>query len=307
MANYTSPQEESAGKYACLLYDSTLKTVLGSVQDEQLYIDIIEFLIPDKHISSVTKLEKEKHGLVVSEKVVIFDLLCKDDITGEEFLVEVQNAPDGTYKDRALYYSLVPIREQLEKKQIEAGDESKRKKMDYSLKPVYVISLVNFVLKHESDKALEDNYVSRYELRNGLNGEKMTEALNFVFVEMGRLPYSKDERHKCKTRLERFIFTFKYMHTFEEYPSEFEEDPLLKKLAKAAELANMTVEQREQYDSAMNDEFARLVETNYAREEERSFFVNKLHSKGMSVSEISNMTDIPEDEVSAYLEKATTH
>lgn len=119
MTNYTSPKDESAGKYACLLYDSTLKTVLGSVEDERLYIEIIEFLLPGKHISSVTKLEKEKHGLVVSEKVVIFDLLCKDDITGEEFLVEVQNAPDGTYKDRALYYSLVPIREQLEKKRSE--------------------------------------------------------------------------------------------------------------------------------------------------------------------------------------------
>ena len=112
-------------KYACLLYDSTLKTVLGSVEDERLYIEIIEFLLPGKHISSVTKLEKEKHGLVVSEKVVIFDLLCKDDITGEEFLVEVQNAPDGTYKDRALYYSLVPIREQLEKKRSEAGLHNK--------------------------------------------------------------------------------------------------------------------------------------------------------------------------------------
>ena len=324
MANYTSPKEESAGKYACLLYDSTLKTVLGSVEDEQLYIEIIEFLIPGKHISSITNMEKEKHGLVVSEKVVIFDLLCKDDITGEEFLVEVQNAPDGTYKDRALYYSLVPIREQLEKKRSEAGteEEAKRRKMDYSLKPVYIISLVNFGLKHESAEALEDGYVSRYELRNGLNGEKMTEALNFVFVEMGRLPYSKDEADKCKTRLERFIFTFKYMHTFEEYPASFEEDPLLEKLAKAAELANMTVEQRAKYDSAMNDEFARLVETNYAREqareeglaegrekgraEERMSFIATLHKKGYSISEISSMTDIPEAEVFSYLEKAQT-
>ena len=71
----------------------------------------------------------------------------------------------------------------------------------------------------------------------------------------------------CRRNDWRFIFTFKYMHTFEEYPASFEEDPLLEKLAKAAELANMTVEQRAKYDSAMNDEFARLVETNYAREE----------------------------------------
>ncbi len=72
----------------------------------------------------------------------------------------------------------------------------------------------------------------------------------------------------------------------------------------------------------MNDEFARLVETNYAmeqareeglaegreegREEERMSFIVTLNEKGYSISEISSMTDIPEAEVSAYLEKAQT-
>ena len=115
--------KESAGKFACLLYDSTLKAVLGVPENEELFIEILEFLIPGKKISSITFDNKEKHGLVISEKVVIFDLLCQDKDTGEEFLVEVQNAPDKTFKDRALYYSLVPVREQLEKKQNEEDME----------------------------------------------------------------------------------------------------------------------------------------------------------------------------------------
>ena len=120
--------EESAGKFACLLYDSTLKTVLGSVANEKLYIEIIEFLLPGKHIDKVTKLDKEKHGLVIAEKTVIFDLLCRDADTGEEFLVEVQNASDPTFKDRVLYYSTVPLREQMEKKQsYNRQNESRRK------------------------------------------------------------------------------------------------------------------------------------------------------------------------------------
>ena len=84
--------EESAGVFACLLYDSTLKTVLGGVENEDLFIEILQLLIPGKRISSIRSADKEKHGLVVSEKVVIFDLLCQDADTGEEFLVEVQNA-----------------------------------------------------------------------------------------------------------------------------------------------------------------------------------------------------------------------
>ena len=108
MTKSLSPLEESAGRYACLLYDSTVKTVLGVQENEDLLIEILQFLIPGKRISSITVGNKEKHGLVVSEKVVIFDLLCRDADTGEEFLVEVQNAPDKTFKDRALYSELQP-------------------------------------------------------------------------------------------------------------------------------------------------------------------------------------------------------
>lgn len=301
MTRQLAPLEESKGKYACLLYDSTLKTVLGTVEDEQLYIDIIEFLIPGKRIGSIKKLDKEKHGLVISEKVVIFDLLCTDNETGEEFLVEVQNAPDDTYKDRALYYSLVPIREQLEKKQIDAQDQPEeiRRKMDYSLKPVYVISLLNFKLHHDLPDALEDDYVCRYKLRNCRNGETMTDAVNFVFLEMGRLPYTKDQAAKCRNKLERFIFSFKYMHTFEEFPPEFGDDPLLEKLAKAAELANMTVSQREQYDKDMKDEFARLVENNYAWKQGKKEVARNMLDKGLDPGLIAECTGLSQEEINA--------
>ncbi len=309
--------EESAGKFACLLYDSTLKTVLGSVANEALYIGIIEFLLPGKHIDKVTKLDKERHGLVVAEKTVIFDLLCRDASTGEEFLVEVQNASDPTYKDRVLYYSTVPLREQMEKKQSILGEEANaqiRRKMDYSLRPVYVISLLNFSLKHDSPNTLEEGYVSRYELRNRNSGELMTEALNFVFLEMGRLPYGKDDWERCRSKLEKFIFLFKFVHTFERLPAGIREDPLLGKLAGAAEFANMSVLQKEEYDKAMKDEYARLVENNYAwsqgkeegREEGRAEgeekksqeIASRLIAMGMEITDVSKATGLSEEELS---------
>jgi len=323
--NHKTTIEDSAGVYAYLLNDATLKTVLEGVENEQLLIEIIEFLIPGKHIASISKPNKEKHGLTISEKVTIFDLLCQDKDTGEEFLVEVQNAPDKTFKDRALYYSLVPVREQLERKltkafgkkekeqqeqeqkkeksDVEEDVEKKREKMDYSIRPVYVISLVNFDLSHDSPDALENGYVSRYELRNKRNGELMTEALNFVFVEMDRLPYEKDEYAKCKTRLERFIFGFKYMHTFTEFPKELEDDPLLGKLACAAELANMSVLQREQYDKIMEDALARLSEINTAheegREERNREVAMTMLSDGVDPALVSKYTGLTLEEIGA--------
>jgi hypothetical protein len=309
MSTYHSPIEESEGVFACLLYDSTLKTVLGGAENERLFIEMIEFLIPDKHIASIRMADKEKHGLVLSEKVVIFDLLCKDADTGEEFLVEVQNALDKTYRDRALYYSLVPVREQLERKRRGSGngvEEKLRRKMDYSIRPIYVISFVNFDFEHASPDTLEDGYVSRYELRSGKSGELMTKALNFVFVEMARLPYAKDAYDKCRNRLERFIFAFKYMHTFVEFPDSFRRDALLGKLADAAQLANMSVLKREEYDTAMKDEFARLVENNFAREEGRAErnaeIAHSMLADGMDLRLVSKYTGLTVDEIEALRE-----
>ena len=101
------------GRYAFLLFDSTFKVVICNPENENLLIQILELLIPGKKISQIIFSDKEKHGLVISEKRVNFDLLCKDAKTGEEFLVEVQNAPQNSFRDRALSYSTYPIREQL--------------------------------------------------------------------------------------------------------------------------------------------------------------------------------------------------
>ena len=61
------------GRYACLLYDTTMKTVLGTANNEALFIDIIELLLPGKHIAAIELLNKEYDGLVNSEKKVTFD------------------------------------------------------------------------------------------------------------------------------------------------------------------------------------------------------------------------------------------
>ncbi len=267
MSKKTTLDDDAKGKFACLLFDSTMKTVLGTQAHADLFIDILELLIPEKHITSITMLNKEYHGLNNSEKKSTFDLLCRDDDTGEEFLVELQNADKTSFRDRVLFYSYFPIREQLERKRNKLTKESQLDKMDYSINPVYVVSLVNFALNHEYGKTLEDGYMSRYGICNGKTGEVLTKALNFVFLEMGRMPYSKDEAHKCQSRVERFVFSLKYMHTFEEYPQEFANDPMLEKLAAAARLANLSKDQLRDYESDMRTEIDRWAEINFAKEQ----------------------------------------
>lgn len=257
---------EGAGRYAFLLFDATFKVVVCTPENERLLIEILELLIPGKHIASITFVNKEKHGLVVSEKNVSFDLLCKDGDTGEEFLVEVQNREQKSFKDRMLVYATYPIREQMEMRLQQIREGAVKDPMDYSLKPVYVVSMVDFPLAHESEEAVENDYISRYELRNGRNGEVMTQSLNFVFLELARLKLRATEAEKCRGLLERFVFSLKYMHKLKAKPESFEDD-LLERLFKATELASMTVTTRQNYDKIMRTELDRLAENAFAREQ----------------------------------------
>lgn len=253
-----------AGRYAFLLFDATFKAVICTPENEKLLIEILELLIPGKHIASITFINKEHHGLVISEKNVNFDLLCKDRDTGEEFLVEVQNREQKSFRDRMLVYATYPIREQMEVR-VQQIRDGVADPMDYSLKPVYVVSMVNFPFTHESEEAIEHDYISRYEIRNQRNGELMTQSLNFVYLELDRLKLKPTEPEKCCNLLERFVFSMKYMHTLKAIPEVFE-DELLKRLFTATELASMTVTTRQNYDKIMHNELDRLAENAFARE-----------------------------------------
>lgn len=275
---FPSPQEP---RYACILFDSTFKAVICTPENEDLLIEIIELLIPGKHITSITFLNSEKHGFVVSEKSVTFDLLCKDDDTGEEFLVEVQNSDQKSYRDRVLAYATYPIREQLASKLSTLKEKGQKFGMDYSLKPIYVISLVNFNFAHEDEGALENGYISRYELRNGHNLELLTPNLNFVFLELDRLKLGPKDWYKCNGLLEKFVFSMKYMHELNEVPYNFE-DYLLGRLFFAAELANMTIIERENYEKSMRTELDRIAELDFAREAGKAEARAEGHEAGLA-------------------------
>ena len=87
------------GRYAFILTDAAFKVVVCTPENEDLLIEILELLLPGKHISSIDFVNKEMHGLVIEEKSSNFDLLCTEKDTGEKFLVEVQNRPHDSYRD----------------------------------------------------------------------------------------------------------------------------------------------------------------------------------------------------------------
>jgi hypothetical protein len=298
-------------KYANILFDDAFKVVVCAPGNEELLARIIELMVPGKTVTGLELREKENHGLSVSDKITNFDLFCTSD-TGEQFIVEMQFSPQNNYADRMLCYATYPIRAQLSKKLAERREKAEKggslDKMDYGLMPVYVISLLDFSIRHESGDVLENGLVSRYAIRNARNGELMTEALQFVYLELGRLKMTKDEPQQCRTLLEKFAFSLKYMHELPERPVGFEED-ILKMLYNAAEFANMPVERQTEYEIVMRNELDIIAEKNYAREEGRVEgraegkskasleIAEKLLQEGIPIEVVQRATGLSKEEI----------
>ena len=252
-------------RFANILFDETFKIVVGAPGNEPLLIRLIETLIPGKKIRFLERLDKENHGLVISDKNTTFDLFCTSE-AGEQFIVEMQFAEQETYRERMLFYATYPLRAQMDARirAVERLSGITRDKMDYSLHPVYVLSMLNFSLPHEGDEALEEGLVSRFSIRNDGNGEIMTDALHFIYLELGRLGRKKGEEALCRTPLERLAYSLKYMHMLDERPNGFDDD-LQQMLFTATELAGMTQEQRQEYDKTMTTKIDIIEQQETAR------------------------------------------
>ena len=95
-------------------------------------------------ITKLTYLKNENLGATELNRKAIFDLYCTNE-KGEKFIVELQKTKQKFFKDRSIYYSTFPIREQAK-----TGSS-----WDFELKKIYTIAILDFVFdedKNETNK-----------------------------------------------------------------------------------------------------------------------------------------------------------
>src|SRR3972149_11514271 len=123
-------------KYINPFTDYGFKRLFGEEFSKELLLDFLNELLHDEQgqIKSLTYLPASKLGSAETERKAIFDLYCENE-KGEKFIVEMQKTKQNFFKDRTVYYSTFPIREQAKRADClpacEAGD--------YELKAVYTI------------------------------------------------------------------------------------------------------------------------------------------------------------------------
>ena len=308
----------SGQQYAELLCDFMFKRLFGSEANKDVLIGFLNVLLEDVEIVDVDFIPTEHLGLTEDDRKVIFDIACrcKD---GRVLIIEMQKGYQKHFRKRAVYYTTYPINEQgrhahelyLKRKaesEAEGKDFGEKFEWDYDLKPVTVVAILNFKFDHE-DGWPQDRYHSSYRLREDSCHEVMTDALRFVFLELGRFKKRIWELH---TVFDKWMYLLKHMHEMSEVPKELN-DPLFTRLFLLAEIHNFTAEEHRQYIKSLElmSEWDNIINSTAEREraegrlegrlegraEERAEIAKKMKEMGLDDVVISQSTGLSFEEI----------
>ena len=100
-------------KYINPFTDYGFKKLFGEEPNKDLLLDFLNELLKKEQgqIVDLTYLKTEQLGTLDIDRKAIFDLYCENE-KGEKFIVELQKSKQNFFKDRTVYYSTFPIREQ---------------------------------------------------------------------------------------------------------------------------------------------------------------------------------------------------
>jgi predicted transposase/invertase (TIGR01784 family) len=226
---------QSEERYISLLTDFGFKRIFGTTPNKDLLINFLNSLFEGEQvITDVHYLNSENVGDVYTERKAIFDVYCENE-KGEKFIVEMQNAFQQFFKDRSLFYSTFPIREQAPK-----GTE-----WDFKLKHVYVVALLNYDM-HEESFAQED---INHDV--GLLDKKtyrvFNDKLTFKYVEIAKFNKGEDE---LVTLYDKWLYLLRNLSRLDKQPASLKEK-VFEKLFKEAEIAQFTPKEMREYEDSV--------------------------------------------------------
>ena len=265
-------------KYINPLTDFGFKKLFGTEPNKILLINFLNQILPKRHkIKDLSYSKNEQMGLNELDRKAVFDLYCIGE-SGERFIVEIQKAKQNYFKDRSIYYSSFPIQEQ-----------AKRGDWNYQLTPVYTVGILDFIFDdHKSEKEL----LHIVELKNQ-RCEVFYDKLKFIYIE---LPKFKKQEDELETQFDKWLFIFRHLANLQNRPKKLQ-DKIFKKLFEAAEIAKFTLEEREAYEESLKyyRDLKNVVDT--SREEGIKEVAKKMKDKGMSNSEISELTGLDNEDI----------
>jgi len=272
-------------KYINPFTDYGFKKLFGEELNKDLLLDFLNELLSAEQgrITDLTYLKTEYVGYTLSDRKAVFDLYCENE-KGEKFIVELQKTKQKFFKERTLYYSTLPIREQAVKNE-----------WDFSLKAVYVIAILDFVF--DEDKSESQKY--RYDVKlTDIDTKKVFyDKLTFIYLEMPKFNKTIEE---IETRFEKWLYVLRNLAKLERVPDKLREQ-IFEKVFETAEIARFNMEQIRSYEESLNvfRDLKNSLDT--AVEDKKIDIAKKMIKKGYTVSEIADLTELPIDQIQALL------
>ncbi len=218
------------GKYINLQTDFGFKKIFGSDCNKDLLISLLKALIPERQdIKDIKYLNTEYQGDTFVDRRAIFDVYCESE-AGDHFIVEMQNASQAYFKDRSVFYSTFPIRNQAPKGY-----------WDFKLSNVYTIGLLNFEM--DDDSADPDEVRHEVKLMNTRTKRVFYDKLTLIYVI---IPRFRKTEGQLESLFDKWMFVLKNMSELMSRPERLQER-VFKRLFQAAEIAAYSPEELNSY------------------------------------------------------------
>ena len=285
-------------KYINLMVDWSFKRVFGTEVNKDILIEFLKVIFPQFAITDITYIPTEQLGIMEDDRKAIFDVLCKTE-DGKTFLVEMQRGAQKHFFERALYYTSFPIMKQ-GKKAI-AKEEEGAGPWDFSLDGVFFLGILDF--EYEQDEMTEH----RYQLLETTTLKRMTDKLEFVFVEVAKFNKGEDE---LETDLDKWLYLLKNMSTLLERPAALR-DRVFGRLFDVAEYARLDDEERKNYVESMNTArdtynqiaFALNKGIGIGLEKKAYEIARRMIAKGLDVDTIAELTGLTKEDIAKLKEQ----
>ena len=205
-------------RYISLLTDFGFQRIFGTAINKDLLICFLNSLFDGKQVvKDVSYLNPEHVGDVYTDRKAIFDVYCEGE-NGEKFIVEMQNAYQAYFKDRSLFYSTFPIREQA--------------------------ALLNFDMNEEAFE--KEKIRHSVQLCDTATHKVFYDKLEFIYVEIAKFNKSLEE---LETLYDKWLYALKNLYKLTQRPKELC-DKVFDRLFEEAEIAKFTPQELREYEAS---------------------------------------------------------
>ena len=219
-------------KYINPFTDFGFKKIFGEEASKPQLMDFLNTLLPEEsQIADLNFKNTELLGITDLDRKAVYDIYCENH-KGEKFIVELQKAKQNFFKERTIYYSTFPIREQAEK-----GD------WNFNLKAVYCIGILDFTFDDYETEPERNEVIHTIKLKNQ-NGKVFYDKLTYIYLEM---PNFKKQEAELSSRLDQWLYFLKNLEELETIPTIFKEHVFTEAFEKA-EVSKLGKEEMERYE-----------------------------------------------------------